>query len=259
VSSLTPLLAAHRLFTTADADRCLKRTGGLSRRGRDRLLAELCATGALVRVRRGLYASIAADGATPDAFHLVSRLAPDAIVGVHSALEARGLIPPSQRRCVYFTRLASAGSGPVWQGVTMHPASHPTALVRNGGPFIETELLDGNGCGPLRVATVERAFVDMLERPRLTGAWCDVVQVIGLIRLLDLDRVVRYLERLENATTAAKAGWVLERHQEQFGVSTPILSRLERLRPRGPHYLSRTDRQSGRYMGRWNLVVPPQM
>ena len=256
MSSLTPLLARFRLFTTEDADRALQACGHCSRRGRDRLLAALCETGDLVRVRRGLYATTAADGSTPDAFHVAAWLAPDAILGVATSLEARGLIPERGTSCVYFTRLASAGRGPVWDGVVMHPISHPTALMRNGGPLTETDVLDGNGCGPLRIASIERAFVDILERPRLTGTWADVVRVISAIPALDLDRVVAYLERLDNATTAAKTGWVLERLQEQFGVGAQLLSRIERLRPRGPHYLSRTQRQSGQYIARWNLVVP---
>jgi predicted transcriptional regulator of viral defense system len=254
--SLAPLLAELRLFTTDDVDRCLRRCGHRSRRGRDRLLASLCDDGTLIRVRRGLYAAADADGTTPDPYHLAASLASDAILGLTTALEARGVLPRKSDRCIYFTRLAGAGQGPMWHGVVMQPISHPTALVRNGGPAVESELIDGNGCGPLRVSTVERAVVDILERPRLTGSWPDVVRIIGLLPILDLDRVVWYLQRLDNATTAAKAGWLLERHQEQFGVSADVLSRIEHLRPRGPHYLSRTRRESGQYVARWNLVVP---
>jgi predicted transcriptional regulator of viral defense system len=256
---LDTLLARVRLFTTEDVERCLRRSGGTSARGRDRLLASLCAAGELVRVRRGLYATAAPDGTTPDPYHIAAWLAPDAILGFGTALEVRGVLPQRGNRCVYFTRLASAGRGPTWHGVVMQPVSHPTALVRHGGPLTGTELVDGNGCGPLRVTTIERTFVDILERPRLTGSWPEVVRTIGLIPALDFDRVVDYLDRLGNATTAAKVGWMLERHQEQFGVTADVLSRIERLRPRGPHYLSRTRRESGQYIARWNLVVPRAM
>jgi predicted transcriptional regulator of viral defense system len=255
----TPLPATFRLFTTEDVDRYLQRLDDRSRRSRDRLRASLCSAGVLVRVRRGLYATAAADGATPDAYQLAAWLAPDAILGVGTALEMRGVVPSTGRRCIYFTRLATGGPGPVWHGASLHPVSHPTALLRNGGPFVETELIGRNGSGSVRVATTERAFVDILERPRLTGTWSDVLRIVGQISVLDLDRVVAYLERLDNATTAAKVGWMLERHQEQFGVTTPVLGRIERLRPRGPHYLSRTRRESGRFIGRWNLVVPRAM
>lgn len=248
-----------RLFTTEDVDRHLQRSEERSRRSRDRLRASLCEAGILVRVRRGLYATATPDGSTPDAYQLAAWLAPDAILGVGTALEMRGVAPAPRDRCIYFTRLASSGPGPVWQGAALYPVSHPTALLRNGGPFVETDLVSRDGAGPLRVASTERAFVDILERPRLTGSWQDIMRVVGLIALLDLDRVVSYLERLDNATTAAKVGWMLERHQEQFGVTSSILNRIERLRPRGPHYLSRSRRESGRFVARWNLVVPRTM
>jgi predicted transcriptional regulator of viral defense system len=255
----SPLPATFQLFTTEDVDRCLQRSDERSRRSRDRLRASLCAAGVLVRVRRGLYAAPTSTGAMPDAYQLAAWLVPDAIIGVVTALEMRGVVPSLGDRCIYFTRLGSTGPGPMWQGAMLHPVSHPTALLRNGGPFAETEFVGRNGCGPLRVATTERAFVDILERPRLTGSWHDVMRVVGQIPHLDLDRVVAYVERLDNATTAAKVGWMLERHQEQFGADGAVLGRMERLRPRGPHYLSRTKRESGRYIARWNLVVPREM
>ena len=141
----------------------------------------------------------------------------------------------------------------------MQPIAHPVALVREGETLMETDRVGNNSGRPLYVTTIERAFIDVLERPRLNGTWQDVLSLIGTIPALDLDRTVRYLERLGNATTAAKAGWLLERHEEQFGVSSSVLAQIQRLRPRGPHYLSRTCRESGRYLARWNLVVPPDL
>lgn len=257
VTVLAPLIAAHGLITTEDADAFLRTMGTYTPRTRDRLLAGLCSHGELVRVRRGLYARAKAEAGGPNPYLVAARLAPDAVLGVRTALEVRGLAPATAHRCTYFTRLASTGRGPVWCGTTMQPVSHPTALVRAGRPFAETELLDGNGYGPMRVATVERTFVDVLDRPRLTGEWPDVMQALSAIPAIDFDRMIGYLESLDNATTAAKAGWFLERHQEQYGVTADVLNRLEALRPRGPHYLSRTRRESGRYIARWNLVVPP--
>ena len=116
----------------------------------------------------------------------------------------------------------------------LQPVSHPTALIRNGGPFVETELLHRDGSEPVRVSTIERAFVDIPERPRITGGWPDIIELTGRIPMLDLDRVVSYVERLDNATTAAKVGWILERHQEQFGVDGAMLSRIRAPSPAWP-------------------------
>jgi predicted transcriptional regulator of viral defense system len=260
VTQLRDFIAAHALITTEDADAFLRSHGTPCPRKRDRELAALCASGDLVRVQRGLYARNQHGSCKPDSYVIASHLAPDAILGLHSALEARGVIAPASRPCVYFTRLDNVGRGPVWHGTRMVRISHPVPLTRAGRALTETELVESRGGGQpggrMRVTTIERAAVDIMDRPRLTGDWPEILQILDALPSLDLDRVINYVGALGNATTAAKAGWVLERNQQRLGVSPNVLCRLERMRPRGPHYLSRSHRVSGRYVARWNLVVP---
>lgn len=260
MQTISEFLAPRRLFTTADLDGWLSHTGKSSREHRRWMLATLHSTGDLTRVRRGLYVRTWTDDTMPDAHHLAAWFARDAILGLRTALEIRGIVPRATRdpQCIYFTRLATAGIGPDWLGVTMHPIVHPTALVRAGKTSVETELLDGDGYGPLRVSTIERAFVDILARPWVNGTWQDILDAVDAIDELDLERTICYVEQLENATTAAKVGWILEGQQQRFGVPTPMLERIERLCPRSIRYLSR-HRHGGRYLKRWNLVVPPDV
>jgi hypothetical protein len=256
--TISDFLAPRRLFTTADLDGWLLQTGQPSRDHRRSVLATLHSTGDLARVRRGLYVRTWTDDVMPDAHHLATWFAKDAILGLRTALEVRGIVARSARdpQCIYFTRLGTAGFGPDWHGVTMRPLVHPTALVRAGKTTIETELLDTDGCGPLRVTTTERAFVDILARSWVNSTWHDIIATIDAIPALDLDRTVRYLDQLANGTTAAKVGWVLEDRQEQFAVPASVLDRIERSAPRSIRYVSRSCRQGGRYLKRWNLVVP---
>ncbi len=261
LATLDALLASRCLWNVEDVDQCFRRAGKPTVAYRDRVLSELCAAGILVRVQRGLYAHAASARRGLDPCQLALWIAPDAVLAGRTALEIRIGLPKSQRHrcCIFFTRMATRGAGPCWQGVTMQPIAHPVALVREGETLMETNRVGNDDGRPLHVTTLERAFIDLLERPRLNGKWQDLLSLIGTIPALDLDRTVRYLERLGNATTAAKAGWLLERHEEQFGVSSSVLAQIQRLRPRGPHYLSRTHRESGRYLARWNLVVPPEL
>ena len=259
MQTISDFLAPRRLFTTADLDGWLLKTGQRARDHRRWVLAALHSTGDLARVRRGLYIRTWTDDEMPDAHHLAGWFAKDAILGLRTALEVRGIVTrsTSDPQCIYFTRLGTAGFGPDWYGVTMHPLVHPTALVRAGNTTVETELLDGDGYGALRVTTTERAFVDMLARSWVNSTWQDILTAIDAIPALDFDRTLRYLEQLANATTTAKVGWVLEARQEQFGVPASVLERIERSGPRSTRYVSRSHRQRGRYLKRWNLVVPP--
>ena len=172
------------LITTEDADAFLRSRGTSNPRTRERALAALCARGELVRVKRGLYARAGPEHCGPDPYLVASRLAPDAILGLHTALEVRGLVPPTTARCIYFTRLSGVGrvGQPVWCGMRMHRISHPVALARAGKKCLETEMVDGRGGIQMRVTTIERAFVDLLDRPRLAGDWPAIAEVLGSIR-----------------------------------------------------------------------------
>lgn len=259
MSILCDFVATHAVVTTEAADAFLRSRGRHDPRARDRALAALCASGNLVRVQRGVYARLHPESDAADPNFVASRLAPDAILGLHSALEVRGIVAPSTARCVYFTRLAGPARGPVWRGRRLHRISHPVALEQAGRKLLETDMVETQGGVRMRATTIERAFVDVLDRPRLIGDWPSVIQVLDTIAVLDFDRVIYYVGCLRNATTAAKVGWHLERRQQRWSVPPDVLCRLERMRPRGPHYLSRSQRAGGRYVARWNLVVPPSV
>ncbi|MCA9729520.1 MAG: hypothetical protein KC729_17670, partial [Candidatus Eisenbacteria bacterium] len=60
------------------------------------------------------------------------------------------------------------------------------------------------------------------------------------------------------ALTAARVGFFLEQHREEWWVDDERLSLLDPLLPRQPIYLDAT-RHPGRLASRWNLVVPERM
>ena len=108
----------------------------------------------------------------------------------------------------------------------------------------------------LRVTSLERTLVDVLERPDLSGSWEEIWRSLETIEFFDLDKVVEYTLLLENSTTAGKVGFFLEQHREPLMVEPRHLEALRARRPRQPHYLDRAKRTSGRLVSEWNLVVP---
>jgi len=70
---------------------------------------------------------------------------------------------------------------------------------------------------------------------------------------------VEYVYLLKNATTAMKVGFFLEQNRESLMVEDRYLKSLYDLRPRQPHYLKRSKRESGRLISKWNLVVPVEI
>ena len=57
----------------------------------------------------------------------------------------------------------------------------------------------------------------------------------------------------------AKVGFFLEQHREQFMLEPHHLERLQKHAPSQPMYLERGKRESGKLLGRWNLVVPERV
>jgi hypothetical protein len=160
--TITPFLKRSAVFTRADFDACIAKRGGMCRRSRDRVLTTLCADGALVRVQRGLYASVLPTGDAPDPYSIAAVMAPDSVLGCLTALEVRGVLPRTSAECVYFTNCEAQRPRVVWDGVTLRAVSHPSTLLRRKTLFVETELLTGSAGDRLRVATVERAVVDIV-------------------------------------------------------------------------------------------------
>jgi predicted transcriptional regulator of viral defense system len=108
----------------------------------------------------------------------------------------------------------------------------------------------------LRVTSLERTFVDVLDRPDLTGSWEEIWRSLESVEFFDLDQVVEYALLLENATTTAKVGFFLEQHRETLMVDDVHLDPLRKLCPRQPHYLTRGKRRGCRWVKEWNLMIP---
>ena len=111
----------------------------------------------------------------------------------------------------------------------------------------------------VRVTSLERTLVDVLNRPDLSGGWEEIWRSLESVEFFDLDKVVEYAILLGNATTAAKVGFFLEQHRELLGVEEKHLVSLRDLRPRQPHYLERSTRKPGLLVPKWNLVVPREV
>ncbi len=111
----------------------------------------------------------------------------------------------------------------------------------------------------VRVTSLERTMVDVLNRPDLAGGWEEIWRSLESVEFFDLDKVVQYTVLLGNATTAAKVGFFLEQHHEHLMVEEKHLKPLRDIRPLQPHYLDRDRRKSGHLVSEWNLVVPREV
>lgn len=244
----------HPVFTHEEYAE--SRSGG-SPRTVDSLLRKHVQSGRITRVRRGLYVSVPPGGTaeTTDPYLVATKVAEDAAVSHHAALQFHGRTYSMWNQVTFLTR----GHTRQFQFGPMEylPVRPPTAVadLPDMGGGIETML---SGGGYVRVCTCERAMVDVLHTPALGGGWEEIWRSLEMIEFLDLNAVISHALRLESATTVARVGLFLQQHRERLFVDTAHLERLASHAPMDPRYLD-TSRQPGRLVHPWNLIVPEQV
>lgn len=246
---------AHPVFTREELAQGIGKGRAARRSTVDSSLGRYQRAGRIGRVKRGVF-FVAGPGETAatspvDFLLIASRLAPDAVLGYHTALEAHGYAQSVYERLFFLTERKSK---PVmFRGRLFTPVAPPLVLQRRRESDTFTTEVERRGVA-CRVTTLERTLVDALDRPDLTGGLEEAWRSLSAIPLLDLAHVLEYVGVRHVATLAAKVGLFLERHREQFAVRAEVLDALRALRPRQPHYLDRAT--GGKLVTPWNVMVP---
>lgn len=244
----------HEEFVAAHAGQ-----GGRSRQTSASVLKQHVAAGNLLHIRRGLYATVPR-GVAPkdmyvDPYLLASKLTEDAVVAYHAALQFHGKAYSVWHRFHYLTRgrLRSFSI----RGLEFVAVQAPAAVrsLRDLGGGIREKPHAG---GLMRVTTLERALVDVLNAPHRCGDWEEVWRSLEMVEFFDLDAVIEYATKLGSALTAARVGFFLEQNRKPLMVEGQHLEALRALAPSQPRYLD-ARRESGKLVAGWNLVVPERI
>ncbi len=257
---LNEFLSQHAVFTLHELDRFLSARGSGNPNTRKSLLTYYRKQGRIIPIRRGLYATVPV-GCDPgsilvDPYLVAVKLAPDAMLAYHTALEFHGKAYSVHMRLHYVS--ASKSIPLTFQGHQFIRATVPAALTAKGEEMWGVIRRNRSGVD-LRITILERTLVDVLDRPDLSGSLEEIWRSLESVEFFDLDQVIAYVLILENATTAAKVGFFLEQHKDVLMVEDVHLEPLQRLRPRHPHYFLRGRRDECRWVGAWNLMVPMEI
>jgi predicted transcriptional regulator of viral defense system len=246
-------LFTHEEFVEARAPR------GAATRTSDNLLAKHLVAGHIIRVRRGLYA-VVPRGVDPeqtpvDPYLVATKLASDAVVAYHAALQFHGKSYSLWRRFHYLTRRRARRFS--FQDMEFVPVQVPAAvraLSEFGGGVVEKR----HAGSVVVVTTLERALVDVLDAPDKAGGWEEIWRSLEMVEFFDLDAVVEHAVKRGSALAAARVGFFLEQHHEELMVEERYLDRLCELVPAQPRYLD-ARREPGQLVSRWNLIVPERV
>jgi predicted transcriptional regulator of viral defense system len=244
----------HDEFVVAHAG-----SGGRSRHTSASVLKQHVAAGTLLHIRRGLYAT-APRGIAPanfqvDPYLLATKLAPDAVVAYHAALQFHGKVYSVWNRFHYLARARQRRF--VFRDLEFVPVQVPAAL--RSRPDLGGGIVDHRHAGGLaRITSLERTLVDVLDSPDRSGGWEEVWRSLEMVEFFDVDAVLEYARMLRSALTAARVGFFLEQHREALMVEERHLQSFRDLAPAQPRYLDQR-RERGKLVAKWNLVVPERI
>lgn len=249
--------ARNPVFTRAEFAASRARSDAGSERTVDALLAYHVREGNLLRVRRGLYAVVplgfTPDTAPIDGYLIASKLAEDAVLGYHTALELSGFAYSSSERFLYLTQQEI---GPLeFRSSTFSSVLVPKPLRDADAAAVGVTHVDRWGLA-VAATTLERTLVDVLDRPDLGGGWEEVWRSLESVGFFAITEIIDYALLLGNKTTIAKVGFFLEQHGTQLSVGNEHLERLREHAPRQPHYVKGSRDAANALLSDWNIVVP---
>lgn len=244
----------HPVFTSAEFTAYFP---DRNERAKQSLLDYHVQAGTIIRIRRGLFATVPMH---TDRKHfrvnpllVAAKAAEDSIIAYHSALSYHGLAHSVRHVLTFLTRHKDTTRFQ-FQDNDYRPVNAKKSLVRQDKENIFVASVELQGL-IIRVTMPERTMVDCLDRIDLTGGIEEVWRSLEGLSYINTGKVIEYIELLDNAILAAKVGYFLESNQDRLMVSKDLLERLQGMRPKTPTYMLRSKRE-GDLIHRWNLIVP---
>ncbi len=246
--------ALNPIFTVNQAKSYLKNHKGLI----SKILYHHNKKGRIILIRRGLYYVVppgaTAENCPVDAYLIASKMSEDAILAYHTALGLHGNAHSVRYELQFMTK--SRPKKPfVFRDYIFHAVSIPSALVKVKKNHFGVMTIERLGV-KIAVTTLERTFVDMLDRPHLTGSWEEIWKSFESIEYLDINQVIEYALLLSNRLTITKVGFFLDSHRDQFRVTDSQLKILHEHSLQRPRYLERNPKGPQKLIHAWNLIVP---
>ena len=190
-----------------------------------------------------------------DPYLIASKMTPDATLAYHTSLAFHGKLHSLRTDFIYITQRKLKPPF-IFRNTSFKGISIPKGTLAD--PDFGIEMIDYQGC-KIRVTTLERTFVDILDRPSLIDNWEEIWRSLESIEYLNLQQVLTYAKLLNNATTYARVAFFLDQHRETFSLSEKDLAAFDSLVPKSPHYLDLHNKEPNQLISRWNLIVPKSL
>lgn len=207
-------------------------------------------------IKEGLYYAIrpgqSAQTAPVDPFLLASRMAPDAVLSYHTALDLLGLGHSDFNSYYCFSNRYRPALR--FRRDHFRVVLTPEKLQKKSQELYNTERVERLGM-KIIVTGKERTLVECLEKPQNCGGFEEMYRSLEKIPFIRPDVLEQYLDLREQKNLYARTGLFLEQHREDLQVEDSLLQHLAQNVTAQPVYWTQL-RKGGVLMKRWNLIVP---
>lgn len=211
----------------------------------------------IIRIKKELYA-VVPPNETPDSFSvdpylIAGKASDDSVLAYHTALELYGVAYSSFEQFYFLTQHKIKPFNFAHQ--YFQPVAWPKKLRMEYTAKQETKTVNRQGIN-LHITSLERTFVDVLDRIELSGGWEEVLRSLEGIGVLNIDRLIDYTLLLGKAVLNAKVGWCLEQRQGAFAPTEVQIERLLAEKPVTPRYTNKYGESDFKLVKRWNILLP---
>jgi predicted transcriptional regulator of viral defense system len=222
------------------------------------LLQYYIRTKKIIPIRRELFAVLppnqTAETFSLDPYVLAANLTGDSVLAYHTALALHGVAYSTFQR---FTFLTSKKIKTFYYKEQVFQAINPSHYCQKSKN--EYTISFNRGGSVIMITSLARTFVDVLDRPNLSGGWEEVARSLEGIAALNIDEVIAYCLKLRRPVLCAKVGFFLEQRQGVFAASEDQIAQLVQNRPKSAYNLRKQPQESSQLVKKWNLMVPKSL
>lgn len=208
------------------------------------------ASGAVKKVRRGLYVSNYGrfEDVQVDSFAIVVALDSNAVVSYHSALEAHGVAHNVGFECHFRTDVAKSSF--TYEGVNFVPHMADDCVL--------AQRMRNKTYGSIKVTTREQTIVDCFKHPEFSGGIEEVVRSLSAFPYINVATLMKLLAR-ESASVCARAGLLLQLKQQSWRVQDDCLQTLHAASANVVSRLDKKQEYTRGWCADWNITLPESL
>lgn len=201
----------------------------------------------IVKVRNGLYVFVDVSGyPLTTKFEIAAKIADDAFVCYHSALEYYGVANQ-------VSNVVLVGSKKRFNDFSFDdvdyirkPAHHDVQVVNIVNAAV-------------RVTSLERTVVDCIDDVNEGGGTDEVLNAIDQIRVLDENKLLEVLKAYDSVLLYQKVGYVLEQFQDKFMLSVAFFDECKSHLTNQVKYFLQDEYNDIAFVSEWKLMAPTNL